>query len=192
MDFQIIDIVLIAITLFLAIKGLVNGFSKELFNFLGLIGGIAVAARINDIVGDLIVKQEILPESMVQYQTVIGFVAVFVIIWIIFNIISSIFTGFSSDEIGIISRFFGYLIGVVRYASILALIIFGFNNSTFLKEKLANYIQNSKLFEPMFKVGKTILDSDNNLTIVLENNSSTIDTNSTNSTISTIDSNLSK
>ena len=192
MDFQIIDIVLIAITLFLAIKGLVNGFSKELFNFLGLIGGIAVAARINDIVGDLIVKQEILPESMVQYQTVIGFVAVFVIIWIIFNIISSIFTGFSSDEIGIISRFFGYLIGVVRYASILALIIFGFNNSTFLKEKLANYIQNSKLFEPMFKVGKTILDSDNNLTIVLENNSSKIDTNSTNSTISTIDSNLSK
>ncbi len=192
MDFQIIDIVLIAITLFLAIKGLVNGFSKELFNFLGLIGGIAVAARINDIVGDLIVKQEILPESMVQYQTVIGFVAVFVIICIIFNIISSIFTSFSSDEIGIISRFFGYLIGVVRYASILALIIFGFNNSTFLKEKLANYIQNSKLFEPMFKVGKTILDSDNNLTIVLENNSSTIDTNSTNSTISTIDSNLSK
>ncbi len=192
MDFQIIDIVLIAITLFLAIKGLVNGFSKELFNFLGLIGGIAVAARINDIVGDLIVKQGILPESMVQYQTVIGFVAVFVIIWIIFNIISSIFASFSSDEIGIISRFFGYLIGVVRYASILALIIFGFNNSTFLKEKLANYTQNSKLFEPMFKVGKTILDSDNNLTIVLENNSSTIDTNSTNSTISTIDSNLSK
>lgn len=192
MDFQIIDIVLIAITLFLAIKGLVNGFSKELFNFLGLIGGIAVAARINDIVADMILKQGILPESMVQYKTVIGFVAVFVIIWIIFSIISSIFESFSSDEIGIISRFFGYLIGVVRYASILALIIFAFNNSTFLKEKLTSYTQKSQLFEPMFEVAKNILNSDNNLTIILDSNSTTIDTNSTNSTINAIAINLSK
>ena len=184
MDFQIIDMVIIGIILFLAIRGLINGFSKELFNFLGLIGGIAVAARTNEMVGDLIIKQEILPEVLVQYQTIIGFIAVFLAVWILFNLISSLFAGFSSDEIGIFSRLFGYFIAVTRYAFIFALIIFGFNNADFLKEKFAKYTQKSQLFVPMSMVGEKLLNrvsSENNETVTSENNT-TIENNSTNTT----------
>ena len=183
MDFQIIDIIIIGIILFLAIKGLVNGFSTELFNFLGLIGGIAVAARSNEIVGDLIVKQNILPEALLQYQKVIGFIAVFIVIWVLFNLVSSLFSTFTSDEIGIISRIFGYFVGIARYAFIFALIIFGFNNADFLKEKFSNYTENSQVFAPMSMIGEKLLNkisSENNETVNAENNSTTIDTNSTN------------
>ncbi|SFV65903.1 Putative integral membrane protein [hydrothermal vent metagenome] len=183
MEFQIIDMVIIGIILFLSIKGLVNGFSRELFNFLGLIGGIAIAARTNEMVGDLIVKQNILPEALLQYQKIIGFVAVFILIWIIFNLISSLFSTFTSDEIGIFSRIFGYFVGVARYTFIFALIIFGFNNANFLKEKFSKYTENSQVFAPMSMIGGKLLNkitSENNQTVSIENNSTRIDTNSTN------------
>jgi len=183
MDFQIVDMVIIGIILFLAIRGLINGFSKELFNFLGLIGGIAVAARTNDMVGNLIIQQKILPEVLVQYQTIIGFVAVFLAIWILFNLISSLFSGFTSDEIGIVSRFIGYIIAITRYAFIFALIIFGFNNADFLKEKFSKYTEKSQIFTPMSIIGQKLLNkvsSENNETITSENNTTTIENNSTN------------
>jgi len=182
MDFQIIDMVIIGVILFLAIKGLVNGFSKELFNFLGLIGGIATAARTNEMVGDLIVKQNILPEALLQYQKIIGFIAIFIVIWVLFNLVSSLFASFTSDEIGIVSRIFGYVVGIARYAFIFALIIFGFNNADFLKEKFSKYTEKSQVFVPMSTIGEKLLNkvhSENNETVTTENNSTTIDTNST-------------
>ncbi len=182
MDFQIVDMVIVGIILFLAIRGLINGFSTELFNFLGLIGGIAVAARTNEMVGDLIIKQEILPDVLVQYQTIIGFIVVFLAVWIIFNLISSLFAGFTSEEVGVLSRLFGYLIAVTRYAFIFALIIFGFNNADFLKEKFSKYTQSSQLFAPMSMVGEKLLNrvsSENNASVTSENNT-TIENNSTN------------
>jgi len=174
-----IDMVIVGIVLFLAIKGLVNGFSKELFNFLGLIGGIATAARVNEIVGDLIIKQNILPEMFTQYQKILGFVAVFLAIWVLFNLISSLFSSFTSEEIGIVSRFLGYIVGVVRYAFIFALIIFGFNNADFLKEKFAKYIEKSQVFTPMSIVGERLLNRDANQSIVADSNSTKTDMNLT-------------
>ena len=181
MDFQIIDMVIVGVVLFLAIKGLVNGFSKELFNFLGLIGGIAVAARANEMVGDLIIKQNILPEMFIQYQKIIGFVAVFLAVWILFNIISSLFSSFTSEEIGIVSRIFGYIVGVARYAFIFALIIFGFNNADFLKEKFSKYTKDSQVFSPMSRVGEKLLNRDSNQTVTAESNSTKADVNLTKS-----------
>jgi membrane protein required for colicin V production len=198
MDFQIIDMVIVGVILFLAIKGFVNGFSKELFNFLGLIGGIAVAARTNELVGNLIVKQNILPETLLQYQKILGFIAVFIVIWVLFNLISSLFSSFTSDEIGVVSRFFGYLIGIVRYAFIFALIIFGFNNADFLKEKFSKYTDKSQVFAPMSIIGQQLLNkthSENNETVTADNNSTTIDTNSTNiikDTVTTKENNVSQ
>jgi len=184
MDFHIVDMVIVGLVLFLAIKGLVNGFSKELFNFLGLIGGIAIAARTHEKVANLIAEQNLLPNVATDYQKVIGFIAVFLIIWILFNIISSIVENFASEEIGVFSRLVGYIIGIVRYGFIFALIIFGLNNANFLKEKFAKHYEGSKLFNPMVKVGEKLLNRDvnqtkeANATIVIDTNI-TIETNST-------------
>jgi len=200
MDFHIVDMVIVGFVLFLAIKGLVNGFSKELFNFLGLIGGITVAARTHEIVGDLITKQNILPEVAVNYQKIIGFIAVFLALWILFNLIASIVEKFSSNEIGIFSRILGYIIGVVRYGFIFALIIFGLNNAEFLKEKLQKHYEGSKLFNPMVKIGQKLLNRDLNQTIVDTNTTLTltdtnitiVDTNATQTTTTVEEHNVSQ
>ena len=35
-DFNTVDMIIVGLVLFLSLKGLVNGFIKELFNFVGL------------------------------------------------------------------------------------------------------------------------------------------------------------
>ncbi len=161
MGFHVVDMIIVGLVLFLAIRGLVNGFSKELFNFLALIGGIAVAARTNETVGKFIAEQNILPELSSDFQKLIGFATVLILILVIFNIISSIRTKFRTQTPGVISRILGYLISVARYVFIFSLIIFGINNADFLREKLSKHYENSQLFQPMVELGRELLNANN-------------------------------
>jgi len=168
MDFQMIDMIVVGLILFLSIKGLVNGFGKELFNFLGLIGGIFIASRMNEKVGALVLEQKILPEIATDYQKIIGFLAVFFAIWTVVSIISSVVSKFGSEEPSVISRIMGYIIGAVRYGFIFALILYGFNNANFLKERFSKYTEKSQVFKPMVTVGEKLLCLDNNQTAVVK------------------------
>ena len=161
MGFHVVDMIIVGLVLFLAIRGLVNGFSKELFNFLALIGGIAIAARTNETVGKFIAEQNILPELSSDFQKLIGFATVLILILVIFNIISSIRTKFRTQTPGVISRILGYLISVARYVFIFSLIIFGINNADFLREKLSKHYENSQLFQPMVELGRELLNANN-------------------------------
>jgi len=175
MGFHIVDMIIVGLILFLAIRGLVNGFSKELFNFLALIGGIAVAARTHTVVGALIAKQNLIPNMSIDFQKFVGFAVVLILIIILFNIISSIRTRFRSENPGFISRIFGYIISVARYIFIFSLIIFGINNADFLKEKLSKYYEGSHLFEPMIQIGGKLLNTNQKpakSTTINENNES--------------------
>jgi len=188
MGFHLIDVIIVGLVLFLAIRGLVNGFSKELFNFLALIGGIAVAARTHTVVGKFISEQNILPELSLDFQKLVGFAAVFILILIIFNIISSLRTKLRSEKPGFFSRLLGYIISIARNVFIFSLIVFGINNADFLKEKLSKHYEGSKLFQPMVQLGGELLNinqtPDENITT--ENNSSneSNDTNQSDSNIS--------
>jgi len=170
MGFHIVDMIIVGLVLFLAIRGLVNGFSKELFNFLALIGGIAVAARTHTMAGEFIVKQNILPELSSDFQKLVGFAAVLILILILFNIISSIRTKFRAESPGFLSRLFGYLISVARYVFIFSLIVFGINNADFLKEKLSKHYEGSQLFEPMVQLGGELLNANQNSESTTPNN----------------------
>ena len=159
MDFHIVDMIIVGLTLFLAIKGLVNGFSKELFNFIAIIGGVAVAARTNEAVGQLIAKQAILPEMSIDFQNFIGFIIVLLLILFVINFISSIVSRLGDEKPGFISRFIGYLISLIRYVFIFSLIVFGISNAEFLKEKLEKHYQGSQLFAPMVDIGQKLLNT---------------------------------
>jgi len=191
MGFHIVDMIIVGLVLFLAIRGLVNGFSKELFNFLSLIGGIAVAARTHTVVGKFISEQNILPDLSPDLQKLVGFATVLILILIIFNIISSIRTKLRSENPGFISRVLGYIISVARYVFIFSLIVFGVNNADFLREKLAKHYEGSKLFTPMIQLGGELLNvnqtPDNNTTT--ENNRSN-ESNETNQSDSNLTINL--
>ncbi len=200
MGFNTVDIIIIALVLFLAIKGLMNGFSKELLNFITIVGGIALAANFNTTVIKIINEQHILPTIAQSYSKIVGFIIIIIAVWMIVSVISSIINRFGSHNISPISRIFGYIVSSARYFIIFALIIFGVNQSEFFKNESKKLKTESKLFVPMTKLGASILNidlnrvsKDNNTT---ENETITTDTNSSNENsseenLNSIDENLS-
>ena len=180
MDFNMVDMIIIGLVLFLAIKGMVNGFTQELFNFIALIGGVAIAARVHTMAGEKIAEFNILPNITTEVQNFIGFLATFIIIWAAISFIASIITRISSETPGFVSRLVGYLIGTVRYVAIFSLIIFGISKADFLKENLSKYYAKSQLFVPMSQIGANLLNLDSNQTV--EQNTTT-ETNNTETTL---------
>ena len=173
MGFHAVDIIIATIILFLAIKGLINGFSKELLNFVTIVGGITLAANFNTTVVHLINEQHIVPTITENYTKLVGFIVIFLVVWIVVSVISSIIHKFGSENISPISRIFGYIISAARYFVIFALIVFGANQLEPFKSKTKKLNEETKLFVPMTKIGATILNIDLNRTVE-ENNSSNI------------------
>ena len=48
------DIIVIAVVVILGIKGVINGLIKEIFGLIGIIGGVIVASRNANLVGEQI------------------------------------------------------------------------------------------------------------------------------------------
>ena len=162
MGFHIVDIILVSLVLFLAIKGLMNGFSKELFSFLTIVGGVALAARFNTTVVELINEQKIAPHINDAYAKIIGFVVIVITVWLLLGVISSIITKLTSGTSGFISRFFGYLLSLARYTFIFSLIVFGVSQSDFFKDEAEKLQKETKLFVPMTNIGAKLLNIDLN------------------------------
>jgi uncharacterized membrane protein required for colicin V production len=171
MGFHIVDIIIVGLVAFLAIKGLVNGFSKELLNFITIVGGVILAARYNETVVQLINEQKLVPPIPDDFSKIIGFILIIISIWLIIGFISSIITKLTSRPSGFLSRLLGYILSAVRYLFIFSLIIFGISQSDFFKESATKFKSETQLFEPMTKIGATILNIELNATAIPENNS---------------------
>ncbi|CAA6799245.1 MAG: Unknown protein [uncultured Sulfurovum sp.] len=174
MGFHIVDIVIVSLIAFLAIKGLVNGFSKELLNFISIVAGVILAARYNLVVVDFINEQKLVPEIPEEFAKIIGFILIVVTIWLIITFISSIISKLTATPSGFVSRLLGYILSAARYVFIFSLIIFGVSQSDFFQKSATKFKTETQLFEPMSKIGAQILNIDVNQTKAAENNATAI------------------
>jgi len=156
-DFNSVDMIIAGLILFLSLKGLVNGFTKELFNFIGLIVGIAVAARMNITVGQFI-SENIFPIENDPALRMVGFVTVLVAIWVISTLFSSIIDSVSSDEVGFFSRILGYILTILRYVAIFSIILVSVKNVDLISRKLEVYSQDSKMMSSLNEIGNKLLN----------------------------------
>ena len=156
-DFSMVDMIIIGFILFLSLKGLVNGFIKEFFNFIGLVGGVYFASRMNESVG-IFINTNIFPVENEPALKLVGFISIFIIIWMVTNIISSIFEKTLSEGVDFFSRILGYALSVVRYVVIFALIITSLQNVELIAKKLAKQSANSQLMPILNEIGADILN----------------------------------
>lgn len=171
MGFHIVDIVIVSLIAFLAIKGLVNGFSKELLNFISVVAGVLLAARYNLIAVNFINEQKLAPAIPEEFAKIIGFILILLVVWLIIGFISSIISRLTATPSSFVSRLLGYILSAARYIFIFSLIIFWVSQSEFFKKSATKYkTAESQLFEPMSKLGADILDLDVNQTTKTEDN----------------------
>lgn len=159
-DFNYFDVTIGAIVLILGIKGFMNGFIKEVFGLVGLVGGVYFASRLSGDAATFIDSTFIHIENTALLKLV-GFLAILIIIWLSATILGSIFSKLTSvSGLGFINRFLGFVAGGGKYFLIFALIVTALSNVTLVKDNLEKYVHNSILYPYLKAVGSSIIHLD--------------------------------
>jgi len=176
MELNYFDVAIGSIVLLLGLKGLLNGFSKELFGLVGIVGGIFVASHIGGFIG------EFLNEHIFHFETatavnLVGFVFTLGIFWMLMVALGAGFKKLSTlSGLGALDRGLGFVVGSSKFFFIMSVIVYALFSVTAIRENFGEKMSDSLFFEPMLATGdfimhietKDLMSSDSN-----ETNSST-------------------
>jgi membrane protein required for colicin V production len=160
LNYNYFDIVIAAIVIILGIKGMINGFVKELFGLIGLVGGVYIASRSADTAAAFIDKNFYHLDNYAALQ-LIGFVAILAIVWMVALAIGSLFSSLTqASGLGPINRLFGFIVGGGKYFLIFALIVTALSNVTLVKDNLEKYVNDSILYPYLKQAGSYLINLD--------------------------------
>ncbi|WP_016776544.1 CvpA family protein [Anaerophaga thermohalophila] len=150
--FDIIAGILLILT---ALKGLKNGFIKELAGLAALILGIILAVQFSDVTARFLSG---IFHS--QYMGIIAFLVTFVIVVLIVHLIASLLrTLIHAIALGPFDRIIGLVFGMLKTAFIISILLLGLN-AFGLEDKIITpkEQQRSKLYPPVKKAAPLIFD----------------------------------
>ncbi len=160
MDFNYFDIVVTIIILLLGLKGILNGFFKEIFGLVGIIGGIFVASRVGNEVGHYLSNMifKFSNESAIDFT---GFLITLAIFWLAMVLFGFAFKKLSSlSGLGPVDRILGFIIGASKFFLIAAVIAYAVYNVKAIKTTLDSSLKTSILFPIMVETGRYIMKID--------------------------------
>lgn len=160
MEFNYFDLIASIIILFLGLKGILNGFFKEVFGLVGIVGGIFVASRAGDEVGqyisDLIFKFE--SGAAINFA---GFLTTLAFFWLFMILIGNIFKKLTIiSGLGPIDKILGFVFGASKFFLIAAVIAHAAYNIKAVKSSIDEYMSNSILFPILVETGSYIMKLD--------------------------------
>ena len=160
MDFSYFDLVTSIIILFLGLKGIFNGFFKELFGLIGIVGGIFIASRVASEVGqqisDLIFKFE--NSSAINFT---GFIVTLALFWLIMVGLGQIFKRLSiMSGLGPVDKILGFLFGASKFFLIAAVIAHAAYNIKAIKSLVDDNLNSSIVFPVLVETGSIIMKLD--------------------------------
>ena len=191
-DFNYFDVTIAAIILILGIKGFMQGFIKEIFGLVGLVAGVYFASRLAPDAAAFIDKNFFHLENQ-SLLTLIGFLAILIIIWLGATILGAIFSKLTNQSgLGFLNRLLGFAAGGGKYFLIFALIVTALSNVTLVKDNLEKYVKDSVLYPYLKEAGSYLINidtssiglagikkTDSNQTETTQNNANPNDTNNT-------------
>ncbi|MDD5156726.1 CvpA family protein [Sulfurimonas sp.] len=157
MDFNYFDIVVLVIVLFLGFKGIINGFFKELFGLVGIVGGIFLASRVGDSVGqvlsDIIFKFQ--SSSAISFS---GFLFTIVLFWLLMLGAGMALKKLSFvSGLGAFDKILGFFFSASKFFFIASVIIYSAYNVKATRTTLDSFMKNSILFPAMVTTGSYIM-----------------------------------
>ena len=171
MDVNYFDLITMSIILLLGLKGILNGFFKEVFGLIGIIGGLFIASRFGDTVGTYL-NDLILNFSSKSAVDFIGFLTTLALFWILMVCIGLAFKRLSSlSGLGAFDKIFGFFFGASKFFLIAAVIANAAYNIKVIKFTLDSALGTSILFPVMVETGAYIMKIDP-VTVATDMNSS--------------------
>ena len=160
MEFNYFDITVSIIVLLLGLKGVINGFFKEAFGLLGIVGGIFIASRAGNFVGqylsDTIFKFE--NSAAINFT---GFLVTLAIFWLFMIAIGFAFKKLSSmSGLGAVDKIFGFIFGAGKFFFIFAVIAHVAFSVNAIKKTVEPLMQSSFVFPILVETGGFIMKLD--------------------------------
>lgn len=154
-----IDIAVVALTLILGLKGIINGLIKELFGLIGLIGGLVIATRFSD-VAEKFINENIYKfdnSSMLQF---VAFVSLWIVFWLICLLIGKFLAKMLAlSGLGFLDRLGGFVVGSAKifltFAAVLAVA-----SGTGVNSLIEPYVKDIKIYPVLLSAGKWITNID--------------------------------
>ena len=161
MEINYFDIVVGIIILFLGLKGSINGFFKEIFGLIGIIGGIFVASRMGDSVGNFL-NNLIFNFDNNSAISFTGFIVVLALFWLLMIVIGSAFKHLTLlSGLGPFDKILGFVFGASKFFFIAAVIAHASYNIQALKSLIDDSsLKTSILFPILTETGSYIMKLD--------------------------------
>lgn len=160
MEFNYFDLVVAVIILLLGLKGILNGFFKELFGLIGIVGGIFVASRVGTEVGTFLSDNIFHFESnaVISFS---GFLLTLALFWLAMVGLGHLFKKLGSlSGLGAVDRIAGFVLGSGKFFLIAAVIAYALNNVKPIRENIEEPLANSVLFPVLVQTGGYIMHLD--------------------------------
>lgn len=177
MDLNYFDLAVGSIILLLGLKGLLNGFSKEVFGLAGIVGGVYVASHLGGMIGNF------LSDTLFHFETatainLVGFIFALGIFWLLMIALGAGFKKLSSlSGLGPLDRILGFVVGSSKFFFILSIIVYALFSVTAIRENFGEKMANSFFYEPMYATGDFILHIEtDDVTSLMDNNESDANT----------------
>ena len=171
------DIVIGVIVLLLGLKGILNGFFRELFGLIGIVGGVFIASRFGTTVG------ETLNDLVFHFQnkaavTFTGFVVTLGLFWLLMVGIGFTFKQLSSiSGLGPLDKIMGFVVGAGKFFLIISVVAYAFYNIKIVRTNMQATMDKSFLFPVLVATGGYIMKMDTG--IVQKDINTTAETNQT-------------
>ncbi len=160
MELNYFDLVVGVIVLLLGLKGIINGFFKELFGLIGIIGGIFTASRLGDSVGQIISDTIFKFESSAAISF-IGFVTTLIVFWAAMILLGMVLTKMSKvSGLGPVDKVFGFIVGSGKFFLIGAVIAYAVYNIKAVRANIEAPLKTSIIFPIMIEVGGFVMHID--------------------------------
>lgn len=157
MDLNYFDVAVGSVILLLGLKGLLNGFSKEIFGLAGIVGGVFVASHIGGIIG------KFLSDTLFHFESatavnLVGFIFALGIFWLLMVALGTGFKKLTAlSGLGPLDRVLGFVVGSSKFFFIISIIVYALFSVTAIRENFEEKMADSFFYEPMFATGNFIL-----------------------------------
>jgi membrane protein required for colicin V production len=155
-----LDIVVGAIILLLGLKGILNGFFRELFGLVGIVGGVFVASHFGSIVGEFIgvTLLNLQNKAAISFT---GFVLTLGIFWLIMIGVGITFRKLSIvSGLGSADKILGFAVGAGKFFMIASVVAYSFYNIKIVRTNMQESMEKSTLFPLLITTGSYIMKLD--------------------------------
>ncbi len=158
MEFSIFDLVIGSIILLLGLKGILNGFFKELFGLIGIVGGIFIGSRVASSVGAALSDAVFKFESPAAISF-LGFLVTLALFWGSMIGIGILFKKFSKmSGLGLMDKVLGFVFGSGKFFFIASVIVYAIYNFKAVRENFD--MEGSIMFPALVETGRIIMHID--------------------------------